>query len=241
MPNKFIHEESHSMLKNVTTVYQPIYCMNSKEVWIYEALGRVKYENKVIMPNDFLPIFKSKGQYVDYSTRYMDNVFKLLNFDQNIKISINVSMLDIDNVEWLLVFYNNCQNLVNKSRLWVELLETEYLQKIKTLAFINKLKAIGVTIVLDDFGSGYSNLNYFVNYPIDILKIDGSLIKNIKNSKVRNILHFIDNISKDHRIKTVAEHIETEEIFNEIQMYSIDFLQGFFLGKPKEITQTTKY
>ncbi len=221
--------------ENIITVYQPIIKKNNNQYNLFEALGRIKFKDEIIMPDTFLSIFKKDKSYVKYSILYMSNIFYMLNQKKDMKISLNVSMLDISSVEWTTAFYEHCYSLVDKSRLWVEFLETEHLVRIKALAFMERLRQLGVKIVLDDFGSRYCNIEYLLDYPIDIIKIDGNIIKQFKNPIAKNALNFIKNVSSEYKMKVVAEHIENKEVFSNINKYNFDFFQGYYFGKPKEM------
>ena len=84
-----------------------------------------------------------------------------------------------------------------------------------------------------DFGSGYANFRYLINLDIDILKIDGSIVKDIdKDTSALNIVKTIVGFAKSMDMKTVAEQVETEAEFNVISKLEIDYLQGYYLGRP---------
>lgn len=100
------------------------------------------------------------------------------------------------------------------------------------------LKEKGCKIAIDDFGSGYSNFEYLVRIQADIIKIDGSLIRDIdRNEGKRAIVSSIVLFTKTLGIQTVAEYVEREELYNIVNEMGIDYSQGFLFGKPqKEIT-----
>jgi EAL domain-containing protein (putative c-di-GMP-specific phosphodiesterase class I) len=89
-------------------------------------------------------------------------------------------------------------------------------------------------IAIDDFGSGYSNFEHILNLNVDILKIDGSLIKNIAtNENAKKIVKTINIFAKECNIKTIAEYVANEEIFNIVKELNIDMFQGFYFSEPK--------
>jgi EAL domain-containing protein (putative c-di-GMP-specific phosphodiesterase class I) len=91
----------------------------------------------------------------------------------------------------------------------------------------------GVKIAIDDFGSGYSNFERLVDFQPDILKIDGSLIKNIvDDSFSEHVVKAIVTFAKNENIQTVAEFVENKDILNKIKSLGIDYSQGFYIGKP---------
>ncbi len=95
---------------------------------------------------------------------------------------------------------------------------------------------MGVKIAIDDFGVGYSNFERLLEYQPDILKIDGSLIKNIDNNPLSfNIVETIVAFAKKEHILTVAEYVENEDIFNILNDLGIDYSQGYYFGKPSAL------
>ena len=109
--------------------------------------------------------------------------------------------------------------------------------KVFSLPFFSlrqKLRSLGVKIAIDDFGTGYSNFERLLEYKPDIIKIDGSLIKNIQtNRHNRSIVEMIVTFAKKQHIQTIAEFVESEEIFHIVQALGIDYSQGYAFGKPE--------
>ena len=98
-----------------------------------------------------------------------------------------------------------------------------------------KYKKLGVKIAIDDFGSGYSNFIRIIRLKPDYLKIDGSLIKNIdKDNNSYEIVKSIIAFSKTLNIRTIAEYVHSEEIFNLLLELDVDEFQGYYFGKPDE-------
>lgn len=92
----------------------------------------------------------------------------------------------------------------------------------------------GLTIAIDDFGSGYSSFQYLADLPVSFLKIEGSLIQRMKDEpQVRSIVRGIHDISRDLGVKTVAEQIENEETRDILREIGVDWGQGYFYGKPE--------
>jgi len=115
-----------------------------------------------------------------------------------------------------------------------ELLEDEDVRDFDEITkFIARVKAFGVKIAIDDFGAGYSNFERLLKYQPDILKIDGSLIKNIETdaysmSVVKTIVAF----AKEQKIEMVAEYIENENIYEIIRSLGVEYSQGYYFGAP---------
>ena len=152
--------------------------------------------------------------------------------------SINLSFKDILNYEFIDYLDNILEKLKfeDRNRLVFEILESENLSDYDFLEeFVLKYKKLGVKIAIDDFGSGYSNFIRIIRLKPDYLKIDGSLIKNIdKDNNSYEIVKSIIAFSKTLNIRTIAEYVHSEEIFNLLLELGVDEFQGYYFGKPDE-------
>jgi EAL domain-containing protein (putative c-di-GMP-specific phosphodiesterase class I) len=121
------------------------------------------------------------------------------------------------------------------SRIIFEILESEGIDDYQHLSnFIKNMKSHGCKIAIDDFGSGYSNFAHILNLDIDILKLDGSLIRNLTNDeRTVRIVETIVNFSKQAGIQTIAEFVCDEEVYNSVKQLGIDYSQGYYTGKPQ--------
>lgn len=223
---------------NIVSYFQPIINNKTKEVEKYESLVRlVDEEGKVLSPAMFLDISKKGSYYNKITHRVLENSFKILEHI-NTKLSINLSSVDIekeDTREKLFELLEQHQD--DAHRIIFELLEDEEVKNFKVIRhFIRKVKKMGVQIAIDDFGAGYSNFERLLDFEPDILKIDGSLVRNIaKDTYSRNIVETIVSFAKKQHIQTIAEFVENEEIFNILYELGVDYSQGYYFGKPENI------
>ncbi|MCD8541183.1 MAG: EAL domain-containing protein [Aliarcobacter cryaerophilus] len=166
-------------------------------------------------------------------SKSLDNLLKTQK-----NITINLSFKDILNYEFIDYLDNVLEKLKfeDRNRLVFEILESENLSDYDFLEeFVLKYKKLGVKIAIDDFGSGYSNFIRIIRLKPDYLKIDGSLIKNIdKDNNSYEIVKSIIAFSKTLNIKTIAEYVHSEEIFNLLLELDVDEFQGYYFGKPDE-------
>ncbi|MBU0631735.1 EAL domain-containing protein [bacterium] len=219
----------------VVPFFQPILNIKTKKIEKYEALVRVlNTDGSVIMPLDFLDIIKKTSVYQDI-TRIMINKVIAVAKDKPYRFSMNISMQDISNEEFMRVFFTQLE--LNKSsnfNLDIELLETESLYDIaKIEKFIADVKKYGSKVLIDDFGSGYSNFSYFSYLDIDILKVDGSIIKEVlKDDKKLQILKAIHRFAFAIGVDTIAEFVENRGLFDTVEEIGITYAQGYFIGKP---------
>jgi EAL domain-containing protein (putative c-di-GMP-specific phosphodiesterase class I) len=104
----------------------------------------------------------------------------------------------------------------------------------KIISELNLLKDMGFKLAVDDFGIENSNFSRMLDIDLDFIKIDGMFIKDIsKNPKYRMVAKAIVNLAKTMNIKTVAEYVENESVYNLVKECGIDYAQGFYVGKPK--------
>lgn len=224
---------------NIVSYFQPIINNKTKEIEKYESLVRlINEKGEILSPYFFLDVSKQGTYYNKITHRVLENSFKMLKHIST-KISINISSLDIEKentrnrIFELLDEYHEYTN-----KIIFELLEDENVKNFKVIEdFINKVKPLGVQIAIDDFGAGYSNFERLLKFQPDILKIDGSLIKDIVNDKYsRNVVETIVSFAKKQEIETIAEFVENEEIFNVLNEIGIDYSQGYFFGQPQSMT-----
>ena len=103
----------------------------------------------------------------------------------------------------------------------------------KAKAFIDRLRERGCRVSLDDFGAGLSSFAYLKNFNVDTLKIDGSFIRDIKENRIsESMVAAITQVAKVMELKTVAEYVETEEVWEIIKKLGVDFAQGHFISEP---------
>ena len=235
------HIETFKMLRkaidsyNIISYFQPIVNNKTKKIEKYESLVRVIDENNNILPpSQFLDEAKKGKYYNQITSMVLTNSFNAL-YETSMAISINFSALDIENEKSRKQLFELLEKHKNEShRVTLELLEDELIRDTKLIQkFIKKLKEYNVSIAIDDFGVGYSNFQRVLDYQPDILKIDGSLVKNIEHDEFS--LHMVETIvafSKKQNIKTVAEYVENETIYNILCKLNVDYSQGYYFGKP---------
>lgn len=222
--------------QKIISYFQPIVNNETLKVEKYESLVRLVNEHGAILsPFHFLEVAKKGRYYARITKVVLANSFDVLRKTDK-EISINLSAFDIENEDIREYVYMLLeQHSAMAKRVVFELLETEDMKDFQLiLEFIKTVKAKGVQIAIDDFGTGYSNFERLLEYKPDILKIDGSLIKNIlTNPTNRNIVETIVMFAQKQHMKTVAEFVEDETIFHVVKAMGIDYSQGYAFGKPE--------
>ncbi len=224
----------------VISLFQPIINNQTKEIEKYESLVRIIDEKgKIIPPFFFLEIAKKGMYYSSLTSKILKNSFEALKLTTK-DISINLSAYDIEKeytrnkiYDYLDKFHNDAHRVI------FELLESEEIMDIEAIKdFIKYVKSFGVKIAIDDFGSGYSNIKRFIEYEPDIIKIDGSLIKNLEHDeKLFSIVKGLVYFTKEQHIQTVGEFVENENIYLILKDLGIDYSQGYYFGKPERLKE----
>jgi EAL domain-containing protein (putative c-di-GMP-specific phosphodiesterase class I) len=226
----------HAVEKSkIVPYFQPIIDNKTQEVYKYECLARLLDENNnVISPTLFIPIAKRTKVYNEVTKIIIDKSFDVFE-DNEYEFSINLSMEDIINSEMFNYILEKLKNSNASKRVVFEILESEAIEDFdKIIRFINEIKRYGAKIAIDDFGDGYSNFSYLIKMNVDLLKIDGSLIKNIDKDKnsylvVETIVNFANRLG----IQTIAEFVHSSTIMDMVKEMGIDYSQGFYIDKPQ--------
>ena len=217
---------------NIKPFFQPIVDKNGKVVKL-ECLMRLCEDTKVHPPFFFLEIAKKSRNYKTLTMIMLEQIFETVSKYPSYDFSINMSQIDIlDNNIVNYILENLSQRNIG-TRVIFEILEDESLKdKEKFFDFVNYVKALGARIAIDDFGAGYSNFSYMLELNPDIIKIDGSLIKNIDTDRNSYIItNAIINFTRLLKIKTVAEYVHSEDVFTIVKELGIDDFQGFLSSK----------
>jgi EAL domain-containing protein (putative c-di-GMP-specific phosphodiesterase class I) len=249
----FAHQKYEKAHKNIETLsmirraisdhriicyFQPIIDNATRSIKKYESLVRlIDEEGKVLSPFFFLDVAKRGNYYAQITDMVLDYAFKALKYT-DMDISVNLSIIDIENETTRDKLFDLIEkNAQNADRVVFELLEDENVKEFELIAdFITEVKQAGVKIAIDDFGSGYSNFERLLQYQPDILKIDGSLVKNIEHDAFsRSVVKTIVAFAKEQAIQTVAEFVENETIYTILKEIGVDYSQGYHFGKPQPL------
>jgi len=231
----------NAMEKNeFITYYQPIIDLKSMKVLSAESLIRWKREERIIPPIDFIPIAKKIGEIVEIDNWMLHNACMQCKKWQELgikdfAISVNISYKQLIQLNFVELVMNILQEQLLEPRyLNLEITEDEAMEDPDLIIkLLTELKSKGIKISMDDFGTGYSSLSYINKLPIDTIKIDRSLVVNLKeNFKNRVIIKSIIVMAHSLDIKIVAEGIETESEFFILKELQCDSIQGYLIGKP---------
>ena len=232
---------------NLFTLYvQPITSLESADsIKYYEILLRLTdRDEEVILPYDFLEIAERNSLMPAIDTWVINNLLDTLtatnssSYWQNYRFAINLSGASLNQKSFLNFLQQKLANYSLPAELFCfEITENVAVLELDRAAkFIKTMKNIGCSFALDDFGTGMSSLSYLKNLPVDYLKIDGSFITELNQDKSSKIMvEAINHIAEGIGLKTVAEFVENEHIFNAVKNLNIDYAQGYHLGRPQAL------
>jgi len=216
---------------------QGIVFAQSREVAFYECLLRMlAKDGTLIAAGQFVPIAEQLGFSRMIDKRVLEMAVGMIKADPAIRISFNVSSLTSGDHEWLVLLHKltgGDQTLTQ--RLLIEITETMAIDDLdETAAFVDGLKEIGCKVALDDFGAGYTSFRNLKALSVDVVKLDGSFSKNLKDDKANRIfVKSMVDLARNFGMATVAEMVgdaQTADILTEL---GVDFLQGYHFGKPQ--------
>lgn len=239
----------HAIEKNeVKLFYQPQYAID-KKLKGFEALFRWqndKYKNVPVIK--IIEVLESSSLIIDIGYYLMREACKFAkklneNLQEKIVVSVNISTIQIMDKN----FIANIKSIINETEvsvecIGIEITETVLLKNIEeNIDKIKQLKDMGITISLDDFGSGYSSLNYIVMLPLSIIKIDKSFIwgMDVKEEYIK-LLKLIVESAHSLNLPIVAEGVETEKQLNILNQMKVDYIQGYLFSKPLEEAEALK-
>ena len=207
----------------------------------FEALVRWQHpELGLVMPGQFLPIAEETILICEVGNWVFDKVCQQIKIciDQgyeDIKMSVNLSKMQIYRGDTynLLKTYMNLYGISGKN-LEIEVTESGVFKDEKVaMLLLEKLRSLGISISLDDYGTGYSSLNFLQNAPIDTIKIDRSFIsENSQKASGQKLLTSVIEIAKSLKFSTVASGIEQQSQIDFFKSIACDYVQGYYYSKP---------
>jgi EAL domain-containing protein (putative c-di-GMP-specific phosphodiesterase class I) len=230
----------------VEVFYQPIYSTRKGIFTSAEALVRIKgVDGSIIPPGMFIPVAEETGLIAKLGERVFEKTCRFLT-ENNLEelgveyIEVNLSVVQCENKNLAKIYmgimdkYNIHPSFIN-----LEITETASIAMRKILLDnMETLIDYGVSFSLDDFGNGESNLNYIVDFPVEIVKFDKDMTQAyFNNDKAKHVLRAATDMIHGLKLKVVAEGVETEDQLRTLERLGIDYIQGYYFSKPVDSKQ----
>lgn len=216
--------------------YQPIVDARTGEVAFYEGLARMKDEQGDLVPaGKFVPVIEQMGLMRLIDRRVLDLGLRTLEAQPDVRLSINVSGLTAVDPIWLSQLQTRLESRRDVAeRLTLEITETVALDDIdESSRFVRTLGKLGCRVALDDFGAGFTSFRHLRTLNVDMVKIDGSFVRDlVQHPDNLLFVRTLIRLAKGIGLKTVAEWVETREEAELLHSEGVDYLQGWYCGKP---------
>jgi diguanylate cyclase (GGDEF)-like protein/PAS domain S-box-containing protein len=221
-------------------LYQPQIDLSTIKVKSFEALLRWNSsEFGIISPGEFIPLAEETGLIIPIGDWVLETACKQIRKWNDmgcadIHIAINISPKQFQQTS----FVNSIKTMIDKykikpSSLEIEITEGAMEDKKETIPILKSLKDIGLTISVDDFGTGYSSLSYLKQFPIDVLKIDQSFVRDIlRNEKDAAITSTIIHLGRSLGLEVIAEGVEEAEQVEFLLNADCQKAQGYYFARP---------
>jgi EAL domain-containing protein (putative c-di-GMP-specific phosphodiesterase class I) len=225
----------------VEVFYQPIYSISEQAFVSAEALVRIRsVDGSIIPPGVFIPVAEESGIIGNLGERVFEKTCQFL-CESGITslgihyIEVNLSVVQCEQRD----LADRYIRIMKKHKVdpWLINLEITETGSVHTkkilLENMRKLIDYGVSFSLDDFGNGQSNLDYVIDMPVSIMKLDMTMTQNyFKSLKAQFVMRAAVGMAHDIDLFIVAEGVETKEQLEEMAKLKIDYIQGYYFSKP---------
>lgn len=230
-------------LEQIELVYQPIVSLDDRCIHGFEALARWRHPRLgLLMPNDFVPIAESSGLIQELSLHIMEKAardFAAIEPRDGHKyfVSVNISSRELLRTD----IVQDISGILETTGLEAEQLRIELTESLvmenpeHSTQILNRIKALGIGISLDDFGTGHSSLAYLMKFPFDTIKIDKSFVQARGQNERLVVLRSIITLAQGLNQSIIAEGVEYENDLVELMQLGCKYVQGYLLGEPVNI------
>lgn len=242
---KFVEDNMEKALQNHEFVMylQPKYSIGEERMVGAEALVRwIHPERGVIPPMDFVPLFEQNGFVIKMDRYIWEEACKLIRNwidegEEPLPVSVNVSRRHLKNMDFVQVL----NELIDKYQIPKKYLEIEITETVEEEGIeegVSMLKENGYTLLMDDFGSGYSSLNMLKDTQFDVIKIDRGFLQDfIGSARGQKIVEHTIRMTKAIGLDLIAEGVETKEQAKFLGECGCDKAQGFYYAKPMSVDE----
>lgn len=238
--------------KNFEVYYQPIYSIREKRIVSLEALVRLHDEELgFIPPDEFIPLVERDGNIIHIGEQVLEECCKFLSHHVLSSVSLGIRTIQV-NVSTVQCLRQNFADMIMPvleryhippSMITLELTENTAVRTPERMKkHMKELGAKGVSFAMDDYGSGNSNCSYLIQFPFKEVKIDKEIVwasfeSETAKTVLENEIHTIQKLG----IPLVVEGIETKEQSDEMERLGVDYIQGYYYGKPLPEAECLRY
>jgi diguanylate cyclase (GGDEF)-like protein/PAS domain S-box-containing protein len=223
-----------------TLFFQPVVEIDEGKIAHYETLLRLRdQDGGIVPPGRFIPIAERFGLMPRIDRWVVRESLSFLDRFPGFKVFVNLSGISLGDESLLeLIEKSILESGVDPSRIGFEITETAAVKDLAlAVHWIRRLKKLGCSFALDDFGIGFSSFSYLRILPVDYLKIDGSFVRDMDKEPVGHALvQAINTVAHTLGKKTVAEFVENERVLRKLHEMGVDCGQGYYLGKPEPVS-----
>ncbi len=232
----------------IKAYYQPIFYVDESSLYSAEALCRIQLrDGRILTPDKFIPILERTGEIcildwimIDKACEMACDIIEATVSD--VRISVNFSRWHVnewDAVEHLCSIVDSYY--LSRDKIQIEITESYKADDYLLNNLMLKLRSAGFPVAIDDFGEGYTSLQFIKDNTFDILKIDRSLVKNADQDNSAAIIRGITEMAKSLGIKVVAEGVENLNQAIEVVLNGCNFVQGNYLEAPMPEEEFVSY
>ncbi len=226
-------------------VLQPIVSTQSGKADLYECLMRMeKPDGTVVSAGEFIEVAEQLGLSRMVDRRTLELSIDLLRKHSTLKLAVNVSALTTSDQDWLVALHKLTGGKHElTSRLTIEITETVAIHDLdQTVAFVDTVKELGCRVAIDDFGAGYTSFKNLKILNVDMVKIDGTFVKNlVEETSDQVFIRTMVDIAREFNMETVAEWVGDQATVDFLKDAGITYLQGFHFGMPFMTSDLAKH
>lgn len=230
--------------EDLVLYYQPIHDARTRAIYSAEALLRQRRESGEV--REAAIIHEAAEESCGSELFTLDNILVKKAYTDaarwqakhpDVRLNVNLSPREFEErlFDRLAELITSCG--IDTTKVNVELTETSYIEHPdETMETLEALKKLGVSLWLDDFGSGHSALTHLQHFPVDGIKLPGTFVKTLPGDRrCRALVASLLSLSRDLGIEVIAEEVETQEQLDFLLDHRCDYIQGFFFSKPMPV------
>jgi len=231
-------------------VVQPIYSTNRDKFFLGEVLVRLNHpELGSISPFEIIPLAEKSGQIIELGLWVLKQALMFIKTcDENDvyieSISVNFSVVQMNDANLI----SDVKHVLDQypkyaQKIMIEITESIFIADYeRIIKQMYGLRDLGLGFYLDDFGTGYSNILHVIKLPLNVIKIDKSLIyESISNQLNFNLIKGMCNAFSEAKMKILAEGVENDEHYAIVRKMNVDYIQGYLFSKPLSVKEAIEF